>query len=234
MFYIVHHLERELVDHIVLVHLAGPECLRRKLRVVHGVHVPHRLQAEPSVPVVHLAALSLGVVEKVPRVELHGRLVCPQLQRPAGRGVPDLRHGPHHPFPAVDDVVGVVPDGAAAHDDDLADARADRRRRPEVQRRAGHGLDAPRRREELIIQHGVPRRVQPERVAQHVAVPLAAQVPVHVQQEVYRRRLVQRRRVHVHAQRVGPRHTVRHVRVHVPRQTYSFEEAKRFRMPSKI
>jgi len=219
------NLKRELEDHVVLVLLAGPECLRRELGVVHGVHVPHRLQREPRVLVVHPAALSLGVVQPVPRVELHGRLVRPQLHRPAGRGVPDLRHGPHRPFPAaVDDVVSVVPDDLPAHD--LADARADGRGRPEVQRRAGDGRDAPRRREQLRVQHGVPRRVQPERVAQDVAAAaLPAQVPVRVQQQVHRRRLVPRRRVHVHPQRVRARHPVRHVRVEAPRETLLSVEA---------
>jgi hypothetical protein len=213
----MHLLERELEDHVVLVLLSGQQGLRRELGVVHCVHVPHGLQREPGVLVVHPAALPLGVVEPVPGVELHGGLVRPQLHRPAGRAVPDLRHGPH-PFP-VDDVVGVVPDDLPARD--LADARADGRGRPEVQRRAGDGRDAPRRRQELLVQHDVPRRVQPELVAQDVPAALPAQVPVRVQQQVHRRRPVQRRRAHVHAQRVRARHPVRHVRVEVPGETCS-------------
>ena len=46
-------LERELEDHVVVVHLGGPERLGRELRVVDSVHVAHGLQAEPPVLVVH-------------------------------------------------------------------------------------------------------------------------------------------------------------------------------------
>jgi hypothetical protein len=215
MRYAAFTLVRELEDHIVLVDLAGPERLRRELGVVHRVDVPHRLQTESAVLVVDLAVLSLGVVEPVPRVQLHRRVVRPQLQRPAGRTVPGLRHRPHA-LP-VDDVVGVVPDDLPAHD--LVDARPDRRRRSEVKGRAGHGLDAARRREELLVQHGVPRREETERVAQDVSGGVPAQVPVRVQQEHHRRRPVQRRCVHVHAQRVGVRQPVCHVRVHGTRET---------------
>jgi hypothetical protein len=54
-------LERELKDHTVLVDLARPERLRREPGVVHRVNVPHRLETEPAVLVVHLAVLPLGV-----------------------------------------------------------------------------------------------------------------------------------------------------------------------------
>ncbi|GJN02713.1 hypothetical protein PR202_ga20091 [Eleusine coracana subsp. coracana] len=128
---------------------------------------PIRLQAEPAVLVVHFAVVSLGVVQPVARVQLHRWLVRPQLHRPAGRAVSCHCNRPHA-LP-VDNVVGVVPDDAAAHD--LADACPDRRGLPEVERRPGHGLDAAGRREKLLVQHSVPRREELESVAKHVAVP---------------------------------------------------------------
>jgi hypothetical protein len=207
-------LERKLEEHVVLVDAAGPDDDRREVGVVHGVGEPLRLQAQRTVLPVHLAAPSLDVVDEVARVELHARLVRPQLHRPARLAVPDHRHLPQRARLAVHDVVRVVAVDPGLAAVDLADVRAHGRRGPEVVGRAGHRRHLPRRDERGV--HGrVPRREELDGVVEHVAAAGAAKVPVRVLGQVHRRRLVQCRRVHVHAQDVRTRDMVRHVHVQV-------------------
>ena len=83
----VQHLERELEQHVVPVHLPRSDNLRREVEVVDGVGETLRLQAQRAVLLVHLAALALLVRGPVAGVELHPGLVRPQLKRP-GRTPP--------------------------------------------------------------------------------------------------------------------------------------------------
>lgn len=163
----------------MLVHLPGAVDLAGEPRLVHGVRVVLRLQAQAAVLGVDGAALPLVALEEVAGVELEPGLVAPELHHPPGGRLADYRHLPH-PLPvrrAVEDVVDVVP---SLH---LRDARAGRGGGPEVEGRPGDGRDGAGRDEVAGDgRHGGGEDL--DGVVEDGAVAVAAEVPVRVLREV--------------------------------------------------
>ena len=139
-----------------------------------------------------MAALAVVAVEVVAGVELHARLGRRDVERAAARRLDDAARRDAAPAAAVQDEVVIVAAAAANLLVVGVDARADRRRLPEVERRAGDRRELAGR-----DQRGVDRReaigVERQPVLQDVAASFAGQVEVAVLRQVDRRRLVGRR-----------------------------------------
>ncbi len=202
----------EGVDRGARVRAARAQDRRRECRLVRRVREVLGLEGERvALPVGVTARADERAVEEVARVELGARLGRPGLQHAAGGRIGDRRDQLQRGVTrrAIEHEVVVV----ALPDHDLlvgvADPRADRRRRREVERRPRDRSDHAGR-----DQRGVDRRVvvglEPEDVILDRAGALTAEVEVRVVREVDDRRLVGGGVV-VHPQLVLVRERVGHI-----------------------
>src|SRR6266508_2533857 len=192
----------EPVDGGRVVLLARPQHGRREVVMVGRVRVVLGLQRQAvALPVHPAAGADQGAVQEVARVELDARLVGEDLQDPAASRVGQPRRQLQPGAAPVQHPVVVV----AAADDELrvavADARTDRGRPGEVQRRAGHRGDLAGG-DQGRVDRGVVAGPQQQLVVVDVAGALTGEVPVGVVGEGDDGRRVGGRLV-AHAQRVA-------------------------------
>ena len=159
-----------------------------------------RLQAERAAMLVNMAGFACDcAVEEIAGVELQPGLRRRDIERSAALRILELR-GVTQPRVAIQDPVMVV---ALAVLDLLVirvDARADRGRLAEVERRAVDGCELAGRNQPCIHRR-VAIGVERQDMSEDVAAPFAGKIEVAVLRQVDRRRLVGRRVV-VHRQLV--------------------------------
>ena len=157
--------------------LPGLDQRRREVRLVRRIRVVLRLQAEAAAALVRTSALSLQLpVEKIARVELHARFGGRDLEGPAGLRLDDSRGAAQAAGRAVQHPVVIVAAAVLQLRIRLIDARADRGRLAEIERRAFNRRELARRNQRRIdrrVAIGVDRQLVTEDVARSGEIEVA-------------------------------------------------------------
>ena len=116
-----------------------PQNDRRERRLIHGIGIVLRLEAEAgTLPVHHPALAGDGAVEEVPRVKLNAGFGGPDFHLAARFGIKSAGREPELAGVAIQHKIVIVASGVSRH---FRDVRADSGRLGEVEGRSLHGQD---------------------------------------------------------------------------------------------